>query len=344
MIVLYILLALLAFGLMILVHELGHFAFAKIFKVAITEFSIGMGPKIFSKQGKDGVTYSFRAFPIGGFVAMEGENEESDNPNSFDRKPAYQRFIITIAGAVMNILVAILLVFVITISTSSYGTTTIESFDDGSASYQGLCVGDEIIQVGNDKVTTLDELNYEIMINGIKPVDIIVERNNQIITVENISFPINDDNADFKYGEMNFNVVYETKTFNNIIKNTFHTSISTVKMIWDSILGLITGRFSLKLISGPIGATGAMVEVAQYGPISFLYMVAVISMNLGVFNLLPIPALDGGTLLFTSIEMIFKKRIPKKVEDTIKLVFFGLLILLIIIVSVKDVTALIFKE
>ena len=118
MIVLYILLALLAFGMLIFFHELGHFVFAKIFKVAINEFSIGMGPKLFSKKGKDGVQYSLRLFPIGGYVAMEGEAEESEDPNSFDKKPAYQRFIIVVAGAVMNISIAVLIVFIITVSSS----------------------------------------------------------------------------------------------------------------------------------------------------------------------------------------------------------------------------------
>lgn len=341
MIVLYILLALLVFGLMIFFHELGHFAFAKLFKVAINEFSIGMGPKIFSKKGKDGVSYSIRALPIGGYVAMEGETEESDNPNSFDKKPAYQRFIITIAGAIMNILIAIIVVFFITLSTPHYGTTTIHSFDDGSTTYQGLCEGDRIVQINNDKVTTLDELSYAIMINGNKPVDIIVIRDDQTVTVEDVSFPIKEEDG-FKYGEMNFKVYGEKRSFKTIIKNTFHTSVSTVKMIWDSLIGIFTGRFSIKQISGPIGVTGAMVDMIKFGPRSFFYMVAVISMNLGVFNLLPIPALDGGTLLFTGIEMIFKKRIPKKIEDTIKVAFFGILILLIVIVSVKDVITLIF--
>ncbi len=341
MIVLYILLALLVFGVMILVHELGHFIFAKIFKVAITEFSIGMGPKIFSKKGKDNVLYSLRLFPIGGFVSMEGESEESDNPNSFDKKPAYQRFIIVVAGAIMNIIVAVIVVFFLTVTSPYFGTTTIASFDNNQSSYQGLEVGDKIISVEKDKVTTIDELSYAIMIHGNKPIDIVVIRNNKEIEIKDVSFPTNTDDG-FVYGSMNFKVYGENRTFVNVIKNTYHTSISTVKMIWDSVIGLITGRFGFNQISGPIGVTGAMVEVAKYGPRSFFYMVAVISMNLGVFNLLPIPALDGGTLLFTGIEMIFKKKVPKKIEDTIKFVGFGLLMLLIVVVSVKDVFSLIF--
>ncbi len=340
MVILYILLALFVFGVMILVHELGHFTFAKIFKVAINEFSIGMGPKIFSKKLKDGVQYSLRLFPIGGFVAMEGETEESDNPNSFDKKPAYQRFIIVAAGAVVNIIVAIIIVFFLSVTSPYFGTTTIASFEGDVDTYQGLMPNDEIISVENTKVSTVDELSYAIMMNGSKPVDIIVLRDGKEHLVEDVVFPTQEKDG-FVYGQMNFKVYGEKKTIGNVIKNTYHTSLSTVKMIWDSIIGLITGKFGFKQISGPVGVTGAMVDVARQGPYSFFFFVSVISMNLGIFNLLPIPALDGGTLLFTAIEMIFRKRVPKKIEDTLKLAAFALLILLVIVVSIKDVIMLI---
>ena len=340
MVILYILLALFVFGVMILVHELGHFTFAKIFKVAINEFSIGMGPKIFSKKLKDGVQYSLRLFPIGGFVAMEGETEESDNPNSFDKKPAYQRFIIVAAGAVVNIIVAIIIVFFLSVTSPYFGTTTIASFEGNVDTYQGLMPNDEIISVENTKVSTVDELSYAIMMNGSKPVDIMVLRDGKEHLVEDVVFPTQEKDG-LVYGKMNFKVYGEKKTIGNVIKNTYHTSLSTVKMIWDSIIGLITGKFGFKQISGPVGVTGAMVDVARQGPYSFFFFVSVISMNLGIFNLLPIPALDGGTLLFTAIEMIFRKRVPKKIEDTLKLAAFALLILLVIVVSIKDVIMLI---
>ena len=340
MVILYILLALFVFGVMILVHELGHFTFAKIFKVAINEFSIGMGPKIFSKKLKDGVQYSLRLFPIGGFVAMEGETEESDNPNSFDKKPAYQRFIIVAAGAVVNIIVAIIIVFFLSVTSPYFGTTTIATFEGNVDTYQGLMPNDEIISVENTKVSTVDELSYAIMMNGSKPVDIMVLRDGKEQLVEDVVFPTQEKDG-FIYGQMNFKVYGEKKTIGNVIKNTYHTSLSTVKMIWDSIIGLITGKFGFKQISGPVGVTGAMVDVARQGPYSFFFFVSVISMNLGIFNLLPIPALDGGTLLFTAIEMIFRKRVPKKIEDTLKLAAFALLILLVIVVSIKDVIMLI---
>lgn len=424
MVALYIFLALLVFGVMILVHELGHFIFAKIFKVAINEFSIGMGPKIFSKKLKDDVQYSLRAFPIGGFVAMEGENEESDNPNSFDKKPAYQRFIIVSAGAIVNIIVAIIIVFILTLTSASFGSTSVALFEveeyqglykddvvlsvenesvatadelkniiashpnqpldflvnrngeevlvndvtfphetiNGKTlgkvnfilksdslsfvifevdSFQGLTKNDKILFVDGKKISSYDKLSYTIMMDGNKPVDVLVERDGKEVLVKGVTFPTEEKDG-LTYGMMNFKVWGVKKTFFGIIKNTVNTSISTVRMIWDSLIGLLTGKYGFKQISGPVGVTGAMVDVGtKNGPRSFLFLVAVISMNLGVFNLLPIPALDGGTLLFTGIEMIFRRRIPKKIEDTLKLIVFALLILLVIAVSIKDVIMLI---
>ena len=338
MIVLYILLAVLAFGIMIFFHELGHFTFAKIFKVAINEFSIGMGPKIFSKKGKDGVQYSLRALPIGGYVAMAGEDEESDDPNAYDKKPAYQRFLIVIAGAVMNIIVAVVLVFAFTLSNMTYGTNKISAFDrDGVIKeYKGLMIDDEVIKIGDRKITSLEELSYEIMLNGSKPQDFLVVRNGVETVVNDVTFPTETKDG-FEYGLRTFDVYYKNQSFKSIIKNTFYTSISAARMVWDSLIGLLTGKFGFQQLSGPIGVTGAMVEVAKIDIRGFVYLVAVISMNLGIFNLLPIPALDGGTLVITFIEMVTKKRLPKKIEETIKLVGFGLLISLVVFVSIKDI-------
>lgn len=341
MIVLYVFLAILAFGMMIFFHELGHFTFAKVFKVAITEFSIGMGPKIISKKGKDGVAYSLRLFPIGGFVAMAGEDEESDDPNAFNKKPAYQRFIIVVAGAIMNILIAIVIVFFLTLTTQKFGTTIVAQIDETWGAENELMIGDEITKVGNTSVKTAEDLSYQIMYNGNKPIDLTVIRDGKVLVLENVEFPTFVEEDDITFGRMTFSVKGEKPSPFLILKHTFHNSISTVRMIWDSLAGLLTGRFGFNQLSGPIGVTGAMVEVAEYGPREFFYLVAVISMNLGVFNLLPIPALDGGTLLFTGIEMVFKKRIPPKVEQYIKLVGLALLLTLVVVVSIKDVITLI---
>ena len=340
MIVLYIFIAILVFGFLILVHELGHFLFAKLFKVTINEFSIGMGPKLFSKKGKDGVDYSLRMLPIGGFVAMVGEDEESDDPNAFNKKPAWQRFIIVAAGAITNLLVGIIIMTILTIFTPRFGGTTVAEFLPNSLSNQsGLMKGDEIIEIDGYNVHTASDLSYEIMRNGYKPVQVTVIRNGNEITLDGVKFPQMSAEG-IAFGAMDFKIYEDPKSFGVVCKNAFYSCTSTVKMIWDSLFDLITGRYGIEAVSGPIGVTGAITDAAQTSAYSLFYLVVVISMNLGIFNLLPIPALDGGTLLFTLIEMIFKKKLPQKVEAAIKFTGFALLMLLVLVVSVIDIFGL----
>ena len=337
MIFLYILIAILVFGFLIFIHEFGHFIFAKLFGVTITEFSLGMGPKLISKKGKDGVDYSLRAFPIGGFVAMVGEEEDSDDPDAFNKKPAWQRFIIVVAGAVMNLLVGIIIMVILTLCTDRFGGTTVAEFVDGSTSNKtGLQVNDEIVEINGYNVHTANDLSYEIMHNGYKPVNVTVIRNGKEITIADVIFP-QISSQGVAFGSMDFKIFEEPKTFGVICKNAFYSCTSTVKMIWDSLFDLLSGRYGVEAVSGPVGVTGAITNAAKTSAYSLFYLVVVISMNLGIFNLLPIPALDGGTLLFTLIEMIFRKPIPKNVENALKLSGFAILMLFVIFVTFKDI-------
>ena len=337
MIVLYIIIAIFVFGFMIFVHELGHFLFAKKFNVAINEFSIGMGPKIFSKKGKDGVDYSLRALPIGGYVAMEGEDEESNNPLAFNKKPAWQRFIIVIAGAMMNIIISVLILAIITACTPRFGTTVIYKFQDNATSDDsGLRINDEIIEIDGVNVHTSGELSYEIMRRGYKPVSVTVIRDGEEIVIDNIVFPgVTSDGVLF--GSPDFYVFGEDRSFGSVIKNTFYTSKSTIKMTWDSLYDLFSGRYGIEQLSGPVGITGAITDAAKTSAESLFYLVAVIGINLGIFNLLPIPALDGGTLLLTLIEMITKKKLPQNIEMGIRTAGFMILMLLAVVILFKDV-------
>lgn len=340
MIVLYILIAILVFGFLIFVHELGHFLFAKKFGVTISEFSLGMGPKLLSKKGKDGVEYALRLLPIGGYVAMVGEDEDSDDPNAFHKKPAWQRFIIVIAGAIMNLLVGIIIMIILTIATPRFGGTTVAEFREGAtSSVSGLRVNDEIIEINGYNVHTANDLSYEIMRNGYEPVEVTIMRGGKEITISDVTFP-QISSQGVAFGSMDFLVFEEEKGFGVVCKNAFYSCTSTVKMIWDSLFDLVSGRYGIEAVSGPIGVTGAITDAAETSAYSLFYMVVVISINLGVFNLLPIPALDGGTLLFLLIEMIFKKPIPRKVENSLKLAGFALLMLLVIFVSFKDIFGL----
>ena len=336
MIILYILIAILVFGFMILVHELGHFMFAKRFGVAISEFSIGMGPKLFSKKGKDGISYSLRLFPIGGYVAMIGESEDSDDPNAFNKKPAYQRFIITAAGALMNLLIGIIIMVILTASNGTYGTTTIGQFDEKAISNQYLMIGDEILKVENTRVHTSSELYYEIMRSGIEPISLTVKRDGNELVLKNVEFPTSLSDG-IAFGSADFLVYGEDRTFLTVVKHSYFSCKSTIKMIWDSLYDLLSGRYGIEQVSGPIGVTGAISNAAQTSTYSLFYLIVVISLNLGIFNLLPIPALDGGSLLLLIIEMIIRKPIPQNIEYGIKAVGFIILMGFVIIVSFKDI-------
>lgn len=337
MIVFYIIIALLVFGFLIFIHELGHFLFAKRFGVAINEFSIGMGPKIFSKIGKDGVTYSLRAFPIGGYVAMVGEEEESDNPNAFCKKAAWKRFIIVVAGAIMNLLIGFLIMTILTLSSPRFGGTTIGRFEENSLSSEsGLMVDDEIIKINNKNVHVANELSYRIMHSGSEPVSVTLIRDGNKLTIDGVIFP-QIESQGISFGEMDFLVYEEPKTFSTIVKNSFYSCKLTVSMVWDSLTDLISGKYGFEHVSGPVGVTGAITDAAKTGTYNLFFVVVIIAVNLGIFNLLPIPALDGGTLVFLLIEMIFRKPVPKKIEEGLKMTGFALLMLLVLIVTLKDV-------
>ena len=184
--ILQILLAIMLFGFLIFIHEGGHFLFARLFKVTVNEFAIGMGPKIFSKKSKkSGITYSFRLFPIGGFVSMAGEDEESDDPNAFNKKTVWQRLIITVAGAATNLLAGALVMTVLVCSApNQLASTVVGEFMEGAVSPEsGLCVDDRILEVEGHNVYIGDDLMYEIMRLGIEPVDLTVERDGEVLTV-----------------------------------------------------------------------------------------------------------------------------------------------------------------
>lgn len=339
----YIIIAILIFGLLIFIHEGGHFLFARLFKVTVNEFSIGMGPKLVSKKSKkSGISYSLRAFPIGGFVSMAGEDEESDDPNALNKKPVWQRMIIVAAGGVVNLVAGILVMFILVFSSTSMGlgSTTVAEFRDGALSQNcGLKAGDTIVEVEGRNVHIADELVYEIMRLGIEPVDLTVVRDGEKTVIEDVEFPqISEQGVAF--GDADFYVYGQERTFTNLVKHSFYRSTYTVRMIWESLYDLVTGRYGIEAVSGPVGVTEALTEAAQTGSYNFIYLVVVISMNLGVMNLLPLPALDGGRLVFLLIEAVRRKPINPKVEGVIHTAGLALLMLLMIFICVKDVIKL----
>ncbi len=345
------LLTVLIFGVLIFVHELGHFIAARIFGVKVNEFAIGMGPKIFSKKGnKSGTVYSLRLLPIGGYNAIEGEDEDSSEEGSFSSKPVWQRMIIIVAGGFMNLLLGIILMFILVLATKQYGSTQIDCFRtdtegvyaDSYVSPSGSTLesGDIIYSINGKRVYIWDQLSYRIFSDGAEPIDVTVIRKGEKITLDDIQFPVGEING-IKYGAINFYVEPEEKTFVSTVKQVFYGSINSMAQIIDSLKGIIVGKYGFDDLSGPIGVGGAVGEAAGVGITSVLNLVVLLAMNLGIFNLIPFPALDGGRLVFLIIEAIRRKPVPKNVEATVNGVGMMLLFGLVIVVAFKDVFMLV---
>ncbi len=342
-----ILIAILVFGFLIFIHEFGHYIFARIFKVTINEFSIGMGPKlVWYDSKKTGIRYALSMIPIGGYVAMAGEDGESDDPNSFDKKPAWQRFIITVAGAAVNIIAGFLAMIILTSMIKLYGTT-VEKFytaeqsgSEISSSESGLMEGDTIIAVNGNRVSIYDELSYEVMRHGNKPVTLTVLRDGESVTLEGVVFPTTEESGQ-SFGMTDFIPNPMGRDLGSILRFSWHKSTLIVKMCWESIIDLLTGRYTIAAVSGPVGISEAIGTAARAGLPSLLYITVLISINLGIMNLLPIPALDGGRLITILFEMITRKRIPPKIEGVVNGV--GLLLLLgfSVFIMIKDVVQII---
>lgn len=340
--------AILVFGFLILIHELGHFISARIFKVKINEFSIGMGPKLlWHDSKKSGTRYAISALPIGGYVAMAGEDDESTGPDSFSEKPAWQRLIITVAGPIVNILFGFIAMIIFTAVTGDLvgNTTIIHSFPESDkfdvrSCDSGLMPMDEILRIDGKRVRTADELSYEIMRRAYEPIDVTVMRDGRETVLEDVVFPTAEEQGQ-TFGVLDFAVYGEEKTFGSVMSYSLQKSVLMLRMVYESLYDLLTGRYTFGAVSGPVGVSETIGEAARSGFSTVLYITALISINLGVMNLLPLPALDGGRTLTTLVEIITRKRMPKKLEATINAVGLILLLALSAVILVKDVIQLI---
>ena len=248
--------------------------------------------------------------------------------------------LIMAAGAVMNLLLGLILTVILVCMTPQLPSTTVSDFREGATSFNyGLQVGDVITHVNGVRVHSGNELSYEIMYNGYRPVDLTVKRNGETKVLENVSFPTEEAEG-VVFGVFDFYVLPEAKTVLTVIKQSFTRAVSMVRMVFDSLFDLLTGRFGLDAMSGPVGVTQGMVTAAKIGPTSFIYLVAVITINLGVFNLLPFPALDGGRLFFLLIEVVTRRPVNKNVEGYIHFAGIMLLFLLMAVILCKDIVKL----
>lgn len=344
-----ILIAILFFGVLILFHEFGHFIFAKLFGVKVNEFAMGMGPTLFKFQRGE-TKYALRLFPIGGFVSMDGEDEASDNDRAFCNKPAWQRFIIVAAGGTINLIMGLIIVAVMLSSTELIGTPVIHSFtkDNVSAQY-GLEKGDKLVKINGSRVFSEYDLGFLMMRDHDGTVDFVVERKGEKVNVNGVKFKTEDQ--DFNGTVMNipvsdFIIVGVDPGIGSVLKYSVLESVSIVRIVWVSLYDLVTGQYGLKDLSGPVGTVSfvadAAVQAQQETDYSYLFLLmALIAINIGLMNLLPLPALDGGRLFFILIECIFRKKVPAKIEAAIHTVGMVLLLALMAVITFSDIFKLI---
>lgn len=343
-----VLVAILFFGIIIMVHEAGHFSFAKLFGVKVNEFSMGMGPKIISRK-KGETAYSWRLFPIGGYVSMEGEDQESDDERAFNNKPCWQKIIIVAAGAVVNIIIGLIIVCVILAVNSDElsGTTFVNYFVPASQTekqeekiteFDGIKSGDKIKKIDGKNVFYYEDIYYLASrdFDGDGKFTATVERKGENVEVENVSTDI--------IARM---IIVGVKTTPlTIVKDTFKESVCICRMVYLSLFDMITGKYSVKDISGPIGVVNVVSQTAEASSESHDYtglfkILALITINIGIMNLLPIPALDGGRLFFLFIELIRRKPINQKYESMIHGIGLAVLLLFMAAVSFKDIWVLV---
>lgn len=335
------LVAVLLFLVLIIIHEFGHFIAAKLLGVRVNEFAVGFGPKLFGIKGKE-THYKVNLIPLGGYCAMEGEDEESNDDRAFCRKKPWRRFIIVAAGAIFNLIFGLIIVAIILAPGKQFASTTIAQFREEAVSVNyGLKEGDTIIGVDGRRIFTTYDLSYAFtgVENG--TVDMTVRRNGEKVELNDVTFKSEEEQG-ISYLTVDFYVEPINKTFGTFISQTVKTTISYCRVIWFSLIDLISGKYGISAMSGPVGVTVAIGNAAKQSLKNILPIIALITVNLGIFNLLPIPALDGGRLLFILFEMIFKKSVPAKYEGIIHGIGFALLIGFMLLITAKDIWTLIF--
>lgn len=351
---LYIIVGLLFFGLLIAVHEGGHFLAAKALDVRVNEFSIGMGPALFSRQ-KGETLYSLRIFPMGGYCAMEGEDEATDDPRAFARKALWRKIIILAAGSGMNLLAGFLLVAVFFLAAGSYTAPVIQDFAEGfpCAGEQGLLPGDRILSVNGHRITVYEDLRAQLSTAaGHDTMDLVVERAGQRVVLEDL--PLTPRSYTVEGQQVTMYGIYftvEEITLPGLLRQSWYTCGYFAKAVWSGLGMLVSGQVGLQEMSGPVGIVSYLGQAGSQGGsmttglLNVCYIIALIAVNLAIMNLLPIPALDGGRIFLLLAEEIWfhfsGQKIPAKYTAWINGVGFFLLILLMVAVTFSDVWKLV---
>ncbi len=321
--------AIFVFLLVVVIHEGGHFSVAKLVGIKVNEFAIGMGPKLFQKT-KGETTYTLRALPIGGYVKMEGEDEESDDPRGFSKVSVWSRIAVVSAGAIMNFVLAIVVLSIVAFA-MGHPTTTIDEVLAGSPAMEyGVKSGDKIVSIDGVEIKDWNQIVDTINSSDTsKELSINVNRDGTIIPLQ--VKPMLEDER------VVIGIVPESeKSFIKSIGSGFKDTWYFLKLMFNFIGMLFQGQVSTNDLAGPVGVINVIGDQAKLGFINLLYILGFISVNLGFFNLLPIPALDGSRIVFLLVEALRGKPVDPKKEGFIHLIGFVFLISLMLLVTYKD--------
>lgn len=334
--------SLLVFGTVIFIHELGHFLMAKYSGITVREFALGMGPVVFRWQRGE-TQYALRAFPVGGFVSMVGEDEEEEDAaqdGSFQKAPVGNRILVIVAGAVMNLILGfVLVVIIICMGNAITSRTVAEFFPDATTQASGLQAGDKIVAVNGRRCFIANDIFYELERTQNGEADLTVVREGKTVELPNVLFSTETEDGATRF-IIDFKVYGVQKTFSTVLEAAGRTTLSYGRMILMSLVDLVTGRIALNNLSGPVGIVSAIGQASSAGLETILNLAALITINLGIFNLLPLPALDGGKLALLIIEAVRRKPLPQKYEIAINAAGFVLLIGLMLFATFNDITRL----
>lgn len=329
-----ILLSILIFGFLIVIHELGHFLAARAMKVEVLEFAIGMGPVLYSRQGKR-TLFSLRALPVGGFCKMKGEDQNDRSPGSFNAQSKGARILILASGALMNLLGTVLLLSLVFLLIGKPITVLSQVESDYPAYTAGLRPGDRIVSIDGVPVDSWEEILEAITDEEQKTYAVAYQRENQQYTTQVLS-RYDEEGERYRIG---ITPEREKKVLFAAAEGVRQTGLYSLMML-QAIGQLVTGKASTDDLMGPIGIVGVVGETVQYGAVALFNLAAVISLNLGLFNLLPVPALDGSRIVFVLIEWIKGSPVDPEKEGLIHLIGFALLMVFAIFIAYNDILRL----
>lgn len=348
-----IVIAIIIFGLIVTVHEFGHFICAKLSGIKVLEFSVGMGPKLLQKQ-KGETKYSLRLLPLGGYCAMEGEDATNSDPRSFRNAKLWKRMVVLVAGAGMNFVLGFVAIMIYVCMMDGVPTTTVKDFsrteENGVTTYYaesydtGLEKGDKIVSIDGTNIYSFLDFNYVFYnMHEHEGHEVIVKRNGEKIKLDDVSFGVKDANRKF----VDFAIIYKNKNPLTVLQGTGGQFMSMTHIIGLSLKQLVSGEVEKEEVSGPVGVVSTINKTAKEsenvkdGIMNLLYMMSLISINVGIFNLLPIPGLDGGRLLFCFIELVRRKPIKPEHEGYVHLAGMVLLFGIMIFATYNDIVTLI---